>query len=257
MTNMLANILDSFRLDNKIALVTGSASGLGAAIAVGLAQAGATVACHGNRRAATETAATIGGSAAAFRADLSSTSGAEDLFTQVKDKFGRVDILINNAGTILRAAAEDVTLTDWQQVLQVNLTSVFQLSQLAARDMIARGGGGKIVNIASLLSFQGGIRVPAYAASKGGVAQLTKALANEWAPKGIQVNAIAPGYFATTNTEALQADETRNRQILERIPAARWGQPQDLAGAALFLSSPASDYVTGTVITVDGGWMGR
>jgi 2-deoxy-D-gluconate 3-dehydrogenase len=257
MTNMPANILDSFRLDNKIALVTGSASGLGAAIAVGLAQAGATVACHGNRRAATETAATIGGNAAAFRADLSSTTGADDLFTQVKDKFGRVDILINNAGTILRAAAEEVTLADWEQVIQVNLTSVFQLSQLAARDMIARGCGGKIVNIASLLSFQGGIRVPAYAASKGGVAQLTKALANEWAPKGIQVNAIAPGYFATTNTEALQADETRNRQILERIPAARWGQPQDLAGAALFLSSPASDYVTGTVVTVDGGWMGR
>ncbi|MEO6982334.1 MAG: SDR family oxidoreductase, partial [Edaphobacter sp.] len=147
-------------------------------------------------------------------------------------------------------------LEDWQQVLQVNLTSVFQLSQLAARDMIPRGSG-KIVTIASLLSFQGGIRVPAYAASKGGVAQLTKALANEWAPKGIQVNAIAPGYFATTNTAALQADETRNRQILERIPAARWGQPEDLAGAALFLSSSASNYVTGTILTVDGGWMGR
>jgi 2-deoxy-D-gluconate 3-dehydrogenase len=261
MPTATTNILDSFRLDNKVALVTGSASGLGAAIAIALAQAGAKVACHGNRRPATETAETIGQSAAAFRADLSSTTGAEDLFTQVKEKFGRVDILINNAGTILRAAAEDVTLTDWQQVLQVNLTSVFQLTQLVARDMIARSAPGqnvgKIVNIASLLSFQGGIRVPAYAASKGGIAQLTKALANEWAPKGIQVNAIAPGYFATSNTEALQADETRNRQILERIPAARWGQPQDLAGAALFLSSPASDYVTGTVLTVDGGWMGR
>jgi 2-dehydro-3-deoxy-D-gluconate 5-dehydrogenase len=261
MPNATTNILDSFRLDNQVALVTGSASGLGAAIAIALAQAGAKVACHGNRRPATETAETIGQSAAAFRADLSSTAGAEDLFTQVKEKFGRVDILINNAGTILRAAAEDVTLTDWQQVLQVNLTSVFQLTQLVARDMIARSAPGqnvgKIVNIASLLSFQGGIRVPAYAASKGGIAQLTKALANEWAPKGIQVNAIAPGYFATSNTEALQADETRNRQILERIPAARWGQPQDLAGAALFLSSPASNYVTGTVLTVDGGWMGR
>lgn len=258
---MSKNVLDSFRLDGKVALVTGSASGIGAAIAVALAQAGAVVACHGNRRAATETAAAIGGGAAAFRADLSTTTGAEDLFSQVKAKFGRVDILVNNAGTILRAAAEEVKLADWQQVLQVNLTSVFQLSQLAARDMIPRGeqgvNCGKIVNIASLLSFQGGIRVPAYAASKGGVAQLTKALANEWAPKGIQVNAIAPGYFATTNTEALQADETRNRQILERIPAARWGQPEDLAGAALFLSSPASDYVTGTVLTVDGGWMGR
>jgi 2-deoxy-D-gluconate 3-dehydrogenase len=234
---------------------------LGAAIATALAQAGATVAVHGNRRAATETANAIGSKAGAFRADLSSTDGASDLFSQVKDKFGRVDILVNNAGTIIRHAAEEYPLEDWQTVLQVNLTSVFQLSQLAARDMISRStpgqNAGKIVNIASLLSFQGGIRVPAYAASKGGVAQLTKALANEWAAKGIQVNAIAPGYFATTNTEALQADETRNRQILERIPAGRWGQPNDLAGAALFLSAPASDYVTGTVITVDGGWMGR
>ena len=252
----MQNLLELFRLDNKIALVTGAASGLGAAIAEGLAQAGATVACHGNRRPATQTAEGIGGDAAAFQADLSATTGAEHLFSQVKEHFGRVDILVNNAGTILRAAAEEVTLDDWEQVLQVNLTSVFQLSQLAARDMIPRGKG-KIVNIASLLAFQGGIRVPAYAASKGGVAQLTKALANEWAPKGIQVNAIAPGYFATTNTEALQADETRNRQILERIPAGRWGQPQDLGGAALFLASAASDYVTGTVITVDGGWMGR
>jgi 2-dehydro-3-deoxy-D-gluconate 5-dehydrogenase len=253
----MQNILDLFRLDNKVALVTGAASGLGAAIANGLAQAGATVAVHGNRRAATETAASIGSKAAAFRADLSTFEGASDLFSQVKEKFGRVDILVNNAGTIIRHAAEEFPLEDWQTVLQVNLTSVFQLSQLAGRDMIARNAPGKIVNIASLLSFQGGIRVPAYAASKGGVAQLTKALANEWAAKNIQVNAIAPGYFATTNTEALQADETRNRQILERIPAGRWGLPTDLAGAALFLSAPASDYVTGTVLTVDGGWMGR
>ncbi len=255
----MQNILDLFRLDNKVALITGAASGLGAAIATALAQAGATVAVHGNRRPADETAAEItaaGSRALAFQADLSTTAGAETLFNQVKEKLGRVDILVNNAGTIHRNAAEDTLLEDWERVLQVNLTSVFQLSQLAARDMIPRNSG-KIVNIASLLSFQGGIRVPAYAASKGGVAQLTKALANEWAPKGIQVNAIAPGYFATSNTEALQADETRNRQILERIPAARWGQPQDLAGAALFLSSQASDYVTGTVVTVDGGWMGR
>ena len=252
----MGNVLDLFRLDGKVALVTGAASGLGAAIAEALAQAGASVACHGNRRAATQTAETIGGDAAAFQADLSTTTGAEKLFGEVKARFGRVDILVNNAGTIHRDAAEDFKLDDWQMVLQVNLTSVFQLSQLAAKDMMLRNKG-KIVNTASLLSFQGGIRVPAYAASKGGVAQLTKALANEWAPKGIQVNAIAPGYFATTNTEALQADETRNRQILERIPAGRWGQPQDLAGAALFLSSAASDYVTGTVVTVDGGWMGR
>jgi 2-deoxy-D-gluconate 3-dehydrogenase len=252
----MQNVLELFRLDRKIALVTGAASGLGAAIAVGLAQAGATVACHGNRRAATATAAAIGERAAAFQADLSTTGGAAKLFAAVKQTYGRVDILVNNAGTIVRGAAEDVTLEDWQTVLQVNLTAVFQLSQLAAKDMFARKHG-KIVNIASLLSFQGGIRVPAYAASKGGVAQLTKALANEWAAKGIQVNAIAPGYFATTNTEALQADEVRNRQILERIPAGRWGQPEDLAGAAVFLSSAASNYVTGTVVTVDGGWMGR
>jgi 2-deoxy-D-gluconate 3-dehydrogenase len=258
------NILELFRLDGKVALVTGAASGLGAAIAVALAQAGAQVAVHGNRRPADETAATIGPNATAFQSDLSTTTGAATLFNAVHQHFGHIDILINNAGTISRAPAEDTTLEDWQTVLQVNLTSVFQLSQLVARDIFRRKAAfclssstGKIVNIASLLSFQGGIRVPAYASSKGGVAQLTKALANEWAPKGIQVNAIAPGYFATTNTEALQADETRNRQILERIPAARWGQPQDLAGAALFLSSPASDYVTGTVLTVDGGWMAR
>jgi 2-deoxy-D-gluconate 3-dehydrogenase len=253
----MRNIPDLFRLDGKVALVTGAATGLGAAIAIGLAQAGATVACHGNRRAATQTAEEIGGSAAAFQADLSSTSGAQQLFSEVTAKFGHVDILVNNAGMILRDAAEDFTLEAWQQVLQVNLTSVFQLSQLAGRDMISRKAPGKIINIASLLSFQGGIRVPAYAASKGGVAQLTKALANEWAGRNIQVNAIAPGYFATTNTEPLQADETRNRQILERIPAGRWGQPQELAGAALFLASPASDYVTGHVLVVDGGWMGR
>jgi 2-deoxy-D-gluconate 3-dehydrogenase len=253
----MSSILDLFRLDGKVALITGAASGLGAAMATALAQAGAQVAVHGNRRPADETAAAIGGTAAAFQADLSSTSGAEMLFHAVHQHFGRIDILINNAGTIHRDAAVGTTLESWEQVLQVNLTSVFQLSQLVARDLISRGQPGKIVNIASLLSFQGGIRVPAYAASKGGVAQLTKALANEWAPKGIQVNAIAPGYIATTNTEALQADETRNRQILERIPAARWGQPQDLAGAALYLSSAASDYVTGTVLTVDGGWMGR
>jgi 2-deoxy-D-gluconate 3-dehydrogenase len=254
---MPTSILDLFRLDGRVALVTGAASGLGAAIAKALAEAGAQVAVHGNRRAATDTAAEIGPSAAAFQADLSDTAGAEKLFAEVKRRFERVDILVNNAGTIHRDAAEDFKLEDWQRVLQVNLTSVFQLSQLVGRDLLTRKAGGKIINIASLLSFQGGIRVPAYAASKGGVAQLTKALANEWAPHDIQVNAIAPGYFATTNTEALQADPARNRQILERIPAARWGQPQDLAGAALFLASHASDYVTGTVLTVDGGWMGR
>jgi 2-deoxy-D-gluconate 3-dehydrogenase len=256
----MSSILDLFRVDGKVALITGAASGLGAAVAAALAEAGASVAVHGNRRGADETAAAItaaGHAAAAFQADLGHTAGAESLFGRVKERFGHVDILINNAGTIHRDAAVDTSLESWQQVLQVNLTSVFQLSQLVARALIERNAPGKIVNIASLLSFQGGIRVPAYASSKGGVAQLTRALANEWAPQHIQVNAIAPGYIATTNTEALRADETRNRQILERIPASRWGQPNDLAGAALFLSSAASDYVTGTVLTVDGGWMGR
>jgi 2-deoxy-D-gluconate 3-dehydrogenase len=256
----MSTVLDLFRLDGKVALITGAASGLGAAMATALAEAGASVAVHGNRRPATETAAALtaaGHHATAFQADLSTTAGASTLFTAAEAHFGHIDILINNAGTIHREAAVDTTLESWQEVLQVNLTSVFQLCQLFAGGVLAREATGKIVNIASLLSFQGGIRVPAYAASKGGVAQLTKALANEWAPRGIQVNAIAPGYFATSNTEALQADETRNRQILERIPAGRWGQPRDLAGAALYLSAPASDYVTGTVLTVDGGWMGR
>lgn len=251
------NVLDRFRLDGKVALVTGAASGLGAAIALALAQAGARVAVHGNRRPATETARMIGENAWAFHADLADNEGPAKLFHEVKEHFGPVGILVNNAGTIHRNAAEDTLLEDWQRVLQVNLTSVFLLSQLFARDLMARKEGGKIINIASLLSFQGGIRVPAYSASKGGVAQLTKALANEWAPHGIQVNAIAPGYFNTSNTEALQADSVRSRQILERIPAGRWGEPEDLAGVSVLLASPASNYVTGTVVTVDGGWMAR
>jgi 2-deoxy-D-gluconate 3-dehydrogenase len=169
---------------------------------------------------------------------------------------GAPDILVNNAGMIYREAAEDYDTQAWLTVLQVNLNSVFRLCQLAGRAMLERQQG-KIINIASLLSFQGGIRVPAYAASKGGVAQMTKALANEWAARNVQVNAIAPGYFCTENTSALQKDEARNRQILERIPAARWGHPEDLAGAAVFLASPASNYVTGEVLVVDGGWMAR
>jgi len=253
------SILDQFRLDGKTALVTGAAGGLGAAIAIALAEAGAQVACHGNRRPADATAEHIvkaGGKAKAFSADLSKANGADELFHAVTDGFAPIDILFNNAGMIYREAATDFPIDEWARVLQVNLTSVFRLSQLAGAGMIARGSG-KIINIASLLSFQGGIRVPAYTASKGGVAQLTKALSNEWAAKGVQVNAIAPGYFRTENTSALQADEARNRQILERIPAQRWGDPEDLAGAAVFLASKASNYVTGEVLTVDGGWMGR
>jgi 2-deoxy-D-gluconate 3-dehydrogenase len=255
----MQNILDTFRLDNKIALVTGSAGGMGAAIATALAEAGATVATH-DRKPPNETVTPgeqQGGPAANFKADLSDTHGAERLFEQVIDRFGRIDILVNNAGTILREDAVNVSLQDWQTVIQVNLTSVFQLSQLAGRDMISRNAPGKIINIASLLSFQGGIRVPAYAASKGAVAQVTKALANEWAPKNIQVNAIAPGYISTNNTAQLRADPVRSKQILDRIPAGRWGESTDIAGAAVFLASSAADYITGHVLVVDGGWMGR
>jgi 2-deoxy-D-gluconate 3-dehydrogenase len=252
-------ILDQFRLDGKTALVTGAASGLGAAIAMALAEAGAGVACHGNRRPADKTSAAIralGRKSQSFTADLSKTDGAEQLYEAVRGAMGAPDILVNNAGMIYREAAEDYDTQAWMTVLQVNLNSVFRLCQLAGRSMLERQRG-KIINIASLLSFQGGIRVPAYAASKGGVAQMTKALANEWAARNVQVNAIAPGYFCTENTSALQKDEARNRQILERIPAARWGHPQDLAGAAVFLASPASNYVTGEVLVVDGGWMAR
>lgn len=253
------SVLDTFRLHGKIALVTGAAGGLGSAIAVALSEAGAVVACHGNRRPADQTAEQIraaGNQAKAFSADLSQEDGAERLFEEVRSALGAPHILVNNAGMIHRQPAEDFDSDAWAQVVQVNLTSVFRLCQLAGRNMLERRSG-KIINIASLLSFQGGIRVPAYAAAKGGVAQITKALANEWAGRNVQVNAIAPGYFRTTNTEGLQNDEARNRQIVERIPAGRWGDPADLAGAAVFLASPASDYVNGEVLVVDGGWMAR
>jgi 2-dehydro-3-deoxy-D-gluconate 5-dehydrogenase len=252
-------ILDKFHLDGKLALVTGSATGLGAAIAVALAEAGASVACHGNRRPADDTSGKIrslGRHALGFAADLSKPDGADTLYQAVTESMGAPDVVVNNAGTIYREPAEDHDLQAWMTVVQVNLNSVFRLCQLAGRSMLEKRQG-KIVNIASLLSFQGGIRVPAYAASKGGVAQLTKALANEWAARNVQVNAIAPGYFRTENTTALREDEVRNSQILARIPAARWGEPEDIAGAAVFLASAASDYVTGEVLVVDGGWMAR
>jgi 2-dehydro-3-deoxy-D-gluconate 5-dehydrogenase len=256
-------ILDQFRLEGKLALVTGAASGLGAAIALALAEAGASVACHGNRRSAEPTSETIqasvgksGGESRSFTADLSQPGAADSLYESVCTAMGEPDIVVNNAGTIHREPAENFDMQAWMTVLQVNLNSVFRLCQLAGRAMLARRRG-KIVNIASLLAFQGGIRVPAYAASKGGLVQLTKALANEWAARNVQVNAIAPGYFRTDNTSALQSDETRNHQILDRIPAGRWGEPEDIAGAAVFLASPASNYVTGEVVVVDGGWMAR
>jgi 2-dehydro-3-deoxy-D-gluconate 5-dehydrogenase len=256
----LIMVFDKFKLHDRSALVTGAATGLGAAIALALAEAGARVACHGNSRSADETCThinTAGGEAYSVTGDLSKSETARHLVEETLDQFGRIDILVNNAGTIRRAPAVEYSEEDWTAVLEVNLNSVFRLCQLAGKQMIEGERGGKIVNIASLLSFQGGITVPAYAASKGGVAQLTKALANEWAKYRINVNAIAPGYMRTTNTAALQADETRNRQILERIPAGRWGAPEDVAGAAVFLSSSASDYVNGHVLVVDGGWMGR
>jgi 2-deoxy-D-gluconate 3-dehydrogenase len=252
-------ILDAFKLEGQIALVTGASTGLGQAIAIALAEAGANVVCHGNTHAPDETCAAVtkaGREAFALTGDLGDNKTPRRLVESTIDHFGQLDILVNNAGTIRRAAATEYSEEDWATVIEVNLSSVFRMAQLAGRHMIPRGGG-KILNIASLLSFQGGITVPAYAASKGGVAQLTKALANEWAAKNINVNAIAPGYMRTNNTRALQQDETRNRQILERIPAGRWGEPGDLGGAAVFLCSAASDYLNGHVLVVDGGWMGR
>ncbi len=248
----------SFSLAGKTALVTGANTGIGQAIAVALAEAGADIALVG-RSNAEETVQLIeakGRKAISINADLSSTEPLNRVVQEALQALGRIDILVNNAGIIRRDDLLDFSEADWDAVIDTNLKSLFFLSQAAARHMAERGSG-KIVNIASLLTFQGGIRVPSYAAAKSGVGGVTKAMANELAVKGVQVNAIAPGYIATNNTTALQADETRNRQILERIPAGRWGRPEDIAGAAVFLASPASDYVTGHILTVDGGWLAR
>ncbi len=253
-------MLDLFSLQNKNALVTGASAGLGAALARALAGAGANVACHGNTRSPDATADAVrqmGRNALSLSADLSDKAAPDKLMQEVLSEWSHIDILINNAATIRRAPAAEYTDEDWETVLEVNLTSVWKLSRAAGRHFLERKQSGKIVNIASMLSFQGGITVPAYAAAKGGVMQLTKALSNEWAAHDICVNAIAPGYFRTDNTAALQANETRNRQILERIPAGRWGEPDDLAGAVVFLSSRASDYMHGHTLVVDGGWLGR
>ncbi len=248
----------SFSLAGKVALVTGANTGIGQAIAVALAEAGADVALAGRSEPAEtlRAIAATGRKALNLAADLSSIAPVRQVIDDVLAAFGRIDILVNNAGIIRRNDLADFTEEDWDAVIDTNLKSLFFLSQAAARPMAAQGSG-KIINIASLLSFQGGIRVPSYAAAKSGVAGVTKALANELAPRGVQVNAIATGYIATNNTAALQADETRSRQILERIPAARWGDPKDIAGAAVFLASSASDYVTGHVLAVDGGWLAR
>jgi 2-deoxy-D-gluconate 3-dehydrogenase len=258
---MHTNGLGLFSLAGRKALVTGASGGLGAAIALGFSRAGADVVVHGEVRpedcAATCAAIRAAGvRTTAIAGDLSDPTTPRRLVSETVAALGGLDILVNNAGTIRRANAEETSDEDWDYVLDVNLGSVFRLCREAGRDMLATGHG-KIINIASLLSFQGGIRVPAYAAAKSGVAAITRALANEWAGRGVNVNAIAPGYMRTNNTAALRADPERSRQILERIPAGCWGEPEDLVGAAVFLASRASDYVHGHVLVVDGGWMGR
>lgn len=247
-----------FDLTGKVALVTGANTGIGQGIALALAAAGADIAAAG-RSAAEETleaARDLGRRAEFSHADLATIAPVSGLVGEVLTRLGRIDILVNNAGIIRRADALDFTEEDWDAVIDTNLKSVFFLCQAVGRHMAERGSG-KIINIASMLTFQGGIRVPSYTAAKSGVGGLTRLLANEWATKGINVNAIAPGYIATSNTAALQADETRNRQIMERIPAGRWGSPEDLGGAAVFLASAASDYVHGHILAVDGGWLAR
>ena len=248
-----------FDLSGRVAIVTGANTGIGQAIALALARAGADIAAVG-RTPATETAEqarALGRRAEIVPADLSTIRPVAGVIDDVVARFGRLDILVNNAGIIRRADSLDFTEADWDAVIDTNLKSVFFLSQAAVKAMLAGGRGGRIINIASLLSLQGGIRVPAYTAAKSGVAGLTRLLANEWAAKGIGVNAIAPGYVATSNTEALRADAARNRAILERIPAARWGDAADIGGAAVFLASDAAAYVHGHVLAVDGGWLAR
>lgn len=241
--------MSGFSLSGRRALVTGAGSGIGRAIAVALAGAGAHVIAAG-RSSCAETAALTGGET--LHLDLSDPLAARDVFAGQG-----IDILVNNAGIIRRADALDFTEADWDTVMDVNLKAVFFTCQAFARAVTARGGTGKIVNIASLLSFQGGIRVPSYTASKHGLAGLTRLLANEWAGRGINVNALAPGYVETANTADLRADPDRSAAILARIPAGRWGRPEDIAGAAVFLASPAADYVHGAILNVDGGWLAR
>jgi 2-deoxy-D-gluconate 3-dehydrogenase len=253
--------LDWFSLDGKVALVTGASAGIGAAIALALGRSGADVVCHHSGRSsasceASERIRALGRRSVSLTADLADRAAQDALVAGALREFGRIDILVNNAGTIRRSPAADYSDADWDLLLEVNLSAPFRLARRVGKHMLERQSG-RIVNVASLLAFQGGIRVPAYAASKGGVAQFTKALANEWAPSGVTVNAIAPGYIVTSNTAELRADPTRSRQILERIPAGRWGEPDDIAGAAVFLCSEAARYVTGHVLVVDGGWMAR
>lgn len=252
-------ILDAFSLQGKVALVTGCDTGLGQGMAVGLAQAGCDI-IGINIVEPTETIAQVtalGRRFLSLTADLRDTSVISDLVARAASEFGHIDVLVNNAGIIRRQDALEFSEKDWDDVMNLNIKTVFFMSQAVARQFIAQGKGGKIINIASMLSFQGGIRVPSYTASKSAVMGVTRLLANEWAKHQINVNAIAPGYMATNNTQQLRADEARSEEILDRIPAGRWGLPEDLMGPAVFLASPASDYINGYTIAVDGGWLAR
>jgi len=252
-------ILDAFSLQGKVALVTGCDTGLGQGMAVGLAQAGCDI-IGINIVEPTETivqVSALGRRFLSLTADLRDTSVIPDLVARAAGEFGHIDILVNNAGIIRRQDALEFSEKDWDDVMNLNIKTVFFMSQAVARQFIAQGKGGKIINIASMLSFQGGIRVPSYTASKSAVMGVTRLLANEWAKHQINVNAIAPGYMATNNTQQLRADEARSEEILDRIPAGRWGLPEDLMGPAVFLASPASDYINGYTIAVDGGWLAR
>lgn len=254
-------VLDQFKLAGKVALVTGCKRGIGKAMALALAEAGAdiigvsaTLETEGS--AVENDVRSLGRSFKGYTCDFSQREALHAFIAQVKADFPRIDILVNNAGTIMRAPAAEHSDDMWDTVIEVNLNAQFLLSRELGKEMITRGSG-KIIFTASLLTFQGGITVPGYAASKGGIGQLTMALSNEWASQGVQVNAIAPGYIATDNTQALQDNPERSQSILDRIPAGRWGEPQDFAGPVVFLASPASDYMTGHTMLVDGGWMGR
>lgn len=252
-------ILEAFSLRGKVAIVTGCDTGLGQGMSLGLAEAGCDI-IGINRKYPHDTeqqVIALGRRFTAIQADLSQQASYDTLVQEAVSRMGRIDILVNNAGTIRRADALEFSEQDWDDVVNLNLKATFFLCQAVARQFIAQGGGGKIINIASMLSFQGGIRVPSYTASKSGVLGLTRLLANEWAPHGINVNAIAPGYMATNNTQQLREDAQRNDEIINRIPAARWGTPDDLKGPAVFLASSASDYVNGYTLAVDGGWLAR
>ncbi|MEZ8464200.1 2-dehydro-3-deoxy-D-gluconate 5-dehydrogenase KduD [Vibrio splendidus] len=252
-------ILESFSLEGKVAIVTGCTTGLGQGIALGLAEAGCKV-VGVNRTEPEETIEKMSAAGHSFlnvSADLLDQACIPEVIEHTLAEFGQVDILVNNAGIIRRQDAIEFSEQDWDDVMNVNTKTVFFMSQAVAKQFKAQGTGGKIINIASMLSFQGGIRVPSYTASKSAVMGVTRAMANEWARDNINVNAIAPGYMETNNTQALREDAVRNQAILERIPAERWGKPQDIAGPCVFLASSASDYINGYTIAVDGGWLAR